>query len=464
VSEGIPSDAARAASGARVLNADAMPEQMRFSTDTRSLAAGETYVALRGPRFDGHAFVGEALGRGARALVVDDAAVVPEGVPAFVVADTTRAYLAFGGVARDRSSARVVAITGSTGKTTTKALLAQLLETVTPGRVVATPANENNEIGVAKFLLALPNDAAYAVVELGARHFGDIEPLARAAKPESAVITNLGEAHLEIFGSRERLIETKWGIFATGARRILNAADAASVARASADARPTAWFSWRADDDHSFAPPGEREVAIVGRDRMLLRYDDRCLSYSIDARLGGDHNLANLAAAVAAALDLGAAPAPLARMIPELTLPSGRYERVALAEGEAIYDAYNASASGMLATLASFAREDATRRIAVLGSMAELGPDASSEHVRVGAAAARAGLARLYVGGDFAGDLERGARDAGFPSEAIVRFDDNAAAVAQLREELRAGDLVLFKASRRYRLETVLEGLRASHA
>ena len=129
-----------------------------------------------------------------------------------------------------------------------------------------------------------------------------------------------------------------------------------------------------------------------------------------------------------------------------------------------IYDAYNASMSGTLATLGSFAREPAARRVAVLGGMAELGADAASMHERVGAAAAAAGLALLLVGGDFVAELERGARAAGFPAEATLRYRSNAEAIALLRERARPGDLMLLKGSRKYKLEEIREGLRAVYA
>jgi UDP-N-acetylmuramoyl-tripeptide--D-alanyl-D-alanine ligase len=145
-------------------------------------------------------------------------------------------------------------------------------------------------------------------------------------------------------------------------------------------------------------------------------------------------------------------------------LPAGRYERSTLAGFDVIYDAYNANHSGMLATLASFGMEPARRRIAVLSSMAELGDDAAAMHRSVGVAAAAAGLAVLLVGGDFAADLARGAREGGMPAADIVAFDDNAAATAWLRANARDGDLVLLKGSRRYRLEDVLANLRAVHA
>ncbi len=148
----IARDRALAATGARVLNGHLLPAEFRIALDTRTLTPGDTYVALRGERFDGHTFVPSALQGGAAALLVEDAAAVPEGVPALVVGDTRTALLALGGEARRAIRAKIVAITGSTGKTTTKDLLAQLLRAA-GRRVAATHQNENNEIGVAKLLL-----------------------------------------------------------------------------------------------------------------------------------------------------------------------------------------------------------------------------------------------------------------------------------------------------------------------
>jgi UDP-N-acetylmuramoyl-tripeptide--D-alanyl-D-alanine ligase len=461
----VAAGAAVEAAGAAVREPGLLPARLRFSTDTRTLAPGDTYVALRGERFDGHGYVAEALARGAAAVVVEDAAAVPPGIPALVVADTKRAYLAFGAVARRTSRARFISITGSTGKTTTKALLAQLLERAGEGRVVATPANENNEIGVAKLLLALPPDAAYVVVEHGARHMGDIEPLARATQPDLGILTNVGEAHLEIMGSRENLAETKWGLFATGAAAILNARDAASLERAPRLSRPPAWFSLSA---HAADPRvAGNLVTLEGEgDQGRLSISERpagpSRSFATEVRLAGAHNRENLAAAAAAALALGLDPARVALAIPGLALPSGRYERIELGDWAVVYDGYNASMSGALATLASFGSEPAARRIALLGSMAELGPEAPQMHARVGSAAAE-NADLLLVGGDFADDLSRGARARGMDPARIVPFDSNAAAVTWLRDNLRPGDLVLVKGSRRYRLEEVVAGLRGAH-
>ncbi|MDQ2858039.1 MAG: UDP-N-acetylmuramoyl-tripeptide--D-alanyl-D-alanine ligase [Candidatus Eremiobacteraeota bacterium] len=466
----IPTQAALAAAAGEVRAAAGLPARLRFSTDTRTLAPGDVFVALRGARFDGHAYVREALAAGAACVVVDDGSVVPDDASAIVVPDTLAAYLAFAGVARAQSSARVVAITGSTGKTTTKALLAQLLERTAHGRVIATHANENNAIGVAKLLLGMPHDAAFVVVEFGARHYGEIEPLARAALPDVAVLTNIGDAHLEIMGSRERLAQTKWGIFATGARRVLDAGDPVSVLRAAAEpassrgAASTLWFTVRQHAGPALGNVAGAALGLFGRKRLVYVDAESSREFAVDVRVEGEHNLHNVAAAAAAAIALGVDAAAVAAALADLHLPEGRYERVALGDLHVIYDAYNASMSGSLATLGSFAREPAARRIAVLGSMAELGSEAADMHARVGEAAARSGVAALLVGGDFARDLARGARSGGLPDELVVTFENNAAATQWLRENVRPGDVVLLKASRRYKLEEVLDGLRSAYA
>ncbi|MGP6158843.1 MAG: UDP-N-acetylmuramoyl-tripeptide--D-alanyl-D-alanine ligase [Vulcanimicrobiaceae bacterium] len=460
----IPASEAVRAAAARTLHAEALPSVLGFSTDTRTLEPGQTFVALRGERFDGHRFVAEALAKGAAGLVVDDPAAVPEDAAALVVADTTAAYLAFAGVARRRLSGRVVAITGSTGKTTTKAFTAQLLELAGSGSVAATSSNENNEIGVAKLFLGLEPEVAFVVVEFGARHYGEIVPLARVALPHVALLTNVGDAHLEIMGSRARLAETKWGIFATGAIPVLNARDAVSLERAASLDRPVTWFATRGKGEPSTQPQGQREVSLVGDELLVLRERDGERRFRTSLLVPGEHNRSNAAAAAAAALALGMKAEQVAGALVQLALPPGRYERIELGEVAMIFDAYNASMSGTIATLESFAHELARRRIAVLGSMAELGADAPAMHARVGAAAAASGLDMLLVGGEFAAELAGGARREGLDAERIVRFERNAEAVGWLRAHLRPGDLVLLKASRKYKLEEIVEGLRATRA
>ncbi len=445
---------AAGATGAQVLRAQDFPPELRVVTDTRQLQQGDTFLALRGERFDGHAFLKDALLGGAAALVVDDAAAVPHDAPALVVRDTKRAFMDLARAAREAYTGRVVGITGSAGKTTTKHFLAQLLAAwFGADRVLASPANENNEVGVSKLLLACSPEHEVLVIEMGARHEGEIAELVQVAMPHVGVLTNIGEAHLEIFGSRERLARTKWGLFSQGAQAVLNAEDSESALRAPALESAPFWFGT--------GEPRLPGVWIVDAATLAITNGDT-QRVSIDVRLPGRHNYRNLAAACAAALLLGVSPERVAQTIPALTLPAGRYQKIAV-DGKPlfIYDAYNANVSGMSAALDAFACERASRRIAVLASMAELGNDAAAMHERVGAHAAKSGIDVLLVGGDFAQCMAQGAMAGGLPRNRIVPFADNRYAADWLRENARPDDAVLFKGSRKYQMEEIIEDLLA---
>ena len=343
-------------------------------------------------------------------LVVEDAAARVPGVATLVVARTDRAYLQLARLAAQMFDGTIVAITGSSGKTTTKDLLAELCRV--RYRVAASLKNENNEIGVGKLLLSLSNqEHDIAIVEMGARHYGDIAVLVEAALPALGILTNVADAHVEIMGSRERLAETKWALFSGGARAILNANDEVSRQRAPNLPHPesTRWF---------VAVPGAAQLAayaeveplaaVAGDDLLLAREGGATREFAIETGLPGLHNRANLAAAIAAAGALRIAPEELVPAIATLRLPQGRYDRITIESGlRLIFDAYNANASGMIAALDAFAGEDAPRKIAVLASMAELGEEAQRLHERVGEHAAAA-VDILLVSGDFAPALAHG--------------------------------------------------------
>lgn len=448
------------ATGATLIAPERAPAEVSVSTDTRTLRSGQTYLALRGERFDGHDYLDKALELGAAAVVVDAPPESALDVATLIVKDTKAAYLALAAAARKKFGGRVIAITGSTGKTTTKVLLAQLLATRYGISVTASPANENNEIGVSKLLLGADPQTQALVVEMGARHFGDIEVLVEAAQPQVGILTNVGEAHLEIMGSRERLAATKWALFSHGATAVLNARDAVSLARASTLKMPARWFGIGAAAIPA-GYDGARGIFLRDRKTMVVFEGAASQTFAIDARVPGDYNLENLAAAIGGALELGCDPQAIAAAIVDLHLPSGRYESIALPNGvRVIFDAYNASMSGMLATLDAFREEIGTRRIAVLSSMAELGEEAPQMHAAVGMHAAQCGLDGLLVGGEFAQDLANGARRGGLDPQSVVRFDSNGEALAWLKSHARRGDAVLLKGSRRYKLEEILEGLR----
>ncbi len=455
----IPIHLALDATHATLFDADAAPDTISVATDTRTLQPGDAFLALRGERFNGHDYTAEAVRKGAAVIVIDEPQARIDGTATMLVDRTLPAYMALARVARERFTGRVVAITGSAGKTTTKALLLQLLAGTYGDRAIAAPANENNEIGVSALLLRADADAHdVIVVEMGARRPGDIATLVDVAQPHLGILTNIGDAHVEIMGSRAVLETTKWALFGRGARAVLNACDAASTARFPSLAEPPHWFYAR---DGALEPPAVgRTTALLGSATLLLDDGAGTQRYDVDVRLPGEHNRANLAAALAAARELGVSLDDLRAVLPGLHLPAGRFETIRLdGRPRIIYDAYNANAAGTIAALDAFAQEAGARRIALLGSMAELGDEAPALHERVGAHAfGRADV--LLVGGEFAEALARGAERAGFRSSAVVRVRDNHEAAGWLRTHASAADVVLLKASRKYRLEEIVEELR----
>jgi UDP-N-acetylmuramoyl-tripeptide--D-alanyl-D-alanine ligase len=296
---------------------------------------------------------------------------------------------------------------------------------------------------------------------MGARHYGDIAPLVAIARPKFGILTNIGEAHLEIMGSRERLAATKWALFERGARAILNAGDPISITKAATLGDAPHWF---AAEERTPVPQSIRAdltpmTALTG-DQLIRRVGDTTTEYLVDVRVPGLHNRANLAAAVAGAVELGVTIEQLLPEIPKMQLPEGRYARLGGAGGlRLIYDAYNANATGMIAALDAFAAEGAVRRIAVLASMAELGDESAALHERVGAhAAGRVDV--LLVRGEYANDLARGAQRGGLDRQRIVVVATNSQAAQWLREHAHADDVVLLKGSRKYKLEEIVEELR----
>lgn len=432
------------------------------STDSRTLRPGETFVALRGENFDGHHYIGAALAAGAAGLVVERPEAVPAGSEATVVVvdDTKAAYLR-GAAAARRMAARtlVVAVTGSVGKTTTKAFAAQLIGRFR--RVIATPQNENNELGVAKlcYAIAESGDVDVAVAEFGARHPGEIAELVEIAAPDVGVLVNVGEAHLEFFASREELARTKFAIFGAGARPVCNAADewTRRLAVETDIAERALWVRLCGEPEM----PGLTLEAGEPRDgRVPLSLG---ASHAFAAwHLLGEHHLRDALLAAAAALQCGVGFEEAIDGFGDLRLPPGRFEQHTLPNGAtAVYDAYNASPTSMRHALSAFASLPARRHIAILGSMAELGQGAAAGHAETGAAAAQTGVEALYCGGDHAQAIALGALEAGMAPTAVHTYVTNAEIAQTLRDQLREGDAVLLKGSRVQRMEEILDALLA---
>ncbi|HEX5614168.1 MAG TPA: UDP-N-acetylmuramoyl-tripeptide--D-alanyl-D-alanine ligase [Acidimicrobiia bacterium] len=423
-----------------------------FGFDSRDLAPGSCFVALRGHR-DGHDFVDEALARGAVVALVSRTVPLhhaPHG--ALVLVDDTIAAL--GRVARRVRSARadldVVAVAGSTGKTSTKDLLAGILSGA--GRVAhANPESFNNEFGLPITLLNMPARAHVVVTEMGERFPGDIAALCAIASPTVGVVTNVGLAHAEHLGGRE-------GAARAMAELIESLSDAA-VAVLNADDEHTPWLASRsAARVITVGTAADADVVVAD-----LRVDDDLRpSFELDGTryhvpLRGAHQAHNAALAVVVARELGLAAEQIASALAHARPSRWRMEiDVSDAGVTVVNDAYNANPASMDAALHALARLPvAGRRIAVLGDMRELGPHAADAHAEIGRLSATLGV-DVVVGVGAGGAAIATAAGGG---AATHRVDDAAAALALVREIVAPGDAVLVKASRALHLERVAAAL-----
>jgi UDP-N-acetylmuramoyl-tripeptide--D-alanyl-D-alanine ligase len=411
-------------------------------TDTRALAAGCLFVALRGPTFDGHAFAAAALAGGAAAVLVERLPAGVDPARAIVVPDTLRALGDLAAWTRRRWGGRVAAITGSNGKTSTKEMLAAILEQAWPGRVLKTHGNLNNLVGVPLTLLRLTGDEAAAVIEMGMNAFGEIARLTEIAAPDVGVITNVGPAHLEGLGSIEGVARAKGELFAgmpAAGTIAVNMDDARVAAAAAAFAGRRVEFGAgrhvRAEDIDDAGLAGCTFTLGIGAARAPVRL-----------RGAGRHNVQNALAAAAAAHALGVAMPHIAAGLAAAELPNMRMQVVPLANGvTVINDAYNANPGSTAAALDAVGRLPG-RAIAALGEMRELGPRSAELHAAVGAHAVAAGVAWVLAVGPGAEPIAAGARRAGGARVDVCA--DAAAAAALISAGWRRGDTVLVKGSR----------------
>ncbi len=440
-------------------DAQALPASFRGVTqDSRQITPGCLYVALRGERFDGHDFVAKALQNGAAAALVERAWHMPDedaGWPLIRVPDTRRALADAARVWRLRQTARVVGITGSSGKTTVKEMVAALCSG--GGPVCATRGNLNNEIGLPLSLLTLGAETAYGIFEAGTNHPGEIARLADVLRPDIALVSSIGCAHIEHFGSLEAIALEKGGLL-----RALPSVGAAVLCRetacferlASCTAAPVVTTSLltREADFH-----GKTLDLLDGRIRVV----ERATGEQTELRSGlpGEHNASNLLLAFAAARTAGVPAAAAAAGLARLVLPGMRWAISARGGVTVVNDAYNANPQSMIAVLRTFLQAPCDgRRIAVLGDMLELGEHAEALHREVGRAVAELAPDELVaVGPDTVSYVADEAVKRGFPSARVTCRADVADAAAAVSALARAGDSVLLKASRGMRLERILD-------
>ncbi len=453
-------EVARAAGGA-LLDADPAVTAGAVVADSRQVTRGALFVALPGSRADGASFAPAALAAGAAAVLARRGAVAAGA--RVEVGDPLAGLAGVAAELRARSSARVVGITGSVGKTTTKDLLAAVLATRL--RTVANAASFNNELGLPLTLARLEPDTEALVVELGARGPGHIATLARLARPEVGVVLNVGEAHIGVFGSRQAIAKAKAELVEAlpdDGVAVLAADDPLVAAMAERTAARAVGFGFGMGSDI-----GAEEVELdeAGRARFRLRTPAGAAAVALPAM--GEHLVANALAAAAAAWVMGLGPEEIAAGLAGARLSPMRMQVERRADGiTVINDAYNANPTSMAAALKALAAagRGGGRTVAVLGEMAELGESAAGEHDRVGRLAARLGIDRLVGVGELGEVLVRAARMEGMWPEEATAVADAEAAVAAVTAGLAPGDVVLVKASRVVALDRVAERLLSPEA
>jgi UDP-N-acetylmuramoyl-tripeptide--D-alanyl-D-alanine ligase len=426
--------------------------------DSRRVEPGSLFAALRGEHADGHDFATPAIEAGAAAVLAEHEV----GEPAVVVDDVLAAMGRLARAVVDRlPEVTVIGLTGSAGKTSTKDLLAQL--TARLGPTVAPPGSFNNEIGHPLTVLRADAGTRYLVLEMGARGLGHITHLTRVAPPDIGIVLNVGSAHIGEFGSRDVVAKAKGELveaLTAQGTAVLNADDPHVRAMAARTAAEIVMFG--RVPDATVRATGE-SLDEAGRPRFTLVTPEG--SAPVALRLHGAHAVSNALAAAAAARRLGMPVADVAEALSEAAPVSRwRMEVTERPDGVTVVnDAYNAnpeSVRAALDTLAHMAREG--RAYAVLGGMAELGASSVSEHEKIGAYAARGGLAGLITVGGTAASMLKGAGQVGSWTGERVQVDDAGAAVAALGERLRPGDVVLIKGSRVAGLERVAEAVLAA--
>ena len=453
------------ATSAALVSGDAGREFAGVSIDTRTIRPGELYVAIRGERFDGVDFVDAAFRAGAGGVVVPRGRGRDvEGSPSeavLEVGDTVAALQALAYHVRRESGAKVVAITGSAGKTTTKEVTADFLSATY--RVIRNRGNFNNHIGLPLSLMELTARPDVAVVELGMNHAGEISTLVGIAEPDVRVWTNVGDAHLEFFASPAALADAK--------AEILERANASTVLVSNADddliAARTMAFGGRVVTFGMERPATVRASDIVDRgvEGTNARVSTPRGAIDITTPLIGRANLANVLAAMAVALELDVPLVEMADRARRLKPSAHRGEVVRLAGGTTVIDdSYNANPTATRKALDVLAGVRTARRVAVIGEMLELGERSISLHEEVGRAAHERVDVLVAVGGEPAAALARAALAAGMPATAVRHFATSEDAAAAFSQWSRPGDVVLVKGSRGIRTDRIVDRLRVELA
>ncbi|WP_322924548.1 UDP-N-acetylmuramoyl-tripeptide--D-alanyl-D-alanine ligase [Paenibacillus campi] len=426
--------------------------------DSRQVYENSLFVPIIGERADGHNFVADVLSRGAAAsLWQRDRGAAPEG-NIIIVDDTLAALQRLASAYLEQSEATVIGVTGSNGKTTTKDMVDALLRQAY--RVHKTQGNFNSHIGLPLTILGMPEQTEMLILEMGMRGRGEIELLSNIARPHAAIITNIGESHLELLGTREQIARAKMEIV-SGLRPqglLVYNGDEPLLHRLLAE--PERHSQSMQTIAFGVEPSNDWQVTgVMSRGRSTIFTTNRYPDEAWTLPLPGVHNVTNALAAMAIAVHYGVTIEQMRTGLSELKLSGMRIEQVEGADGVVLLnDAYNASPSSMKAALDVLdGMKDYRRRIAVLGDMLELGADERMYHEQMGAYAAEH-TDLLFTYGERGRHIAAAARTQMSP-ELVYEYTSKSALISALLDTVQQGDVVLFKASRGMRLEEVLQAL-----
>ncbi len=421
------------------------------STDTRFIPEGCVFVALRGERFDGHEFAHEAIEKGASAVIVEEE--IDTTIPSVLVEDTLKAYQDLARFHRRRFSIPVVAVTGSSGKTTTKEMIATILSE--QFHVLKTEKNFNNEIGLPKTLLQLTEAHEVCVVEMGMRGLGQIAELAAIAEPTIGVVTNVGTSHMELLGSQEAIAKAKGELI---------------------EALPTDAYAILNEDDpyvrnmnqlgqHRIVNYGIDHPCVVQAVQIRAKRDGQkftCLCYGRDVDIFlpmvGRHNVYDALAAIAVARVLGVDFTKMSRALSRFTGTPMRQEIIDLGDIILMNDAYNANPSSMREAILAVAQLEGKRKVAFLGDMLELGEQSSKMHEEIGILLGEEKFSLLFAIGKDAEYIIKGALAAGVEKAVLLSSHEEVATLYE--QERMPGDVVLIKGSRGMRMEDTIPFLK----
>jgi len=445
---------------ARIVRGDPQHAFAGVSIDSRSVGENQLFVAIEGPRHDGHDHLEEAASRGASGVLVAEGRSIPaalaDRVAVLTATDTTLALGELASGHRRLHRGPVVAITGSNGKTTTKEMCAAILEVAAP--CLKTRGNLNNAFGLPLTLLRRDDSHRALVVELGMNHRGEIARLVQIARPTVGLITNVGIAHIEHLGSREEIALEKGDLVAgldPSGTAVLNADDPLVLAQAARTNAAVVTFGCSVSADV------RAEAIHTGEGFYTFDLVTRDARVPVRVSGLGDTTVPNALAAAAAARSAGASHEDVATGLAAYRPLGGRLEPIALErEILVIDDTYNANPQSMevaLRVLSAAPTADGGRHVAVLGDMGELGAQTEEAHRQAGALAASLGVDEIVAVGRHAGRVAEGARAAGLSAERIHAVEDWEQAAAALTKRLSPGDRVLVKGSRAMRMERIVE-------